>query len=43
VLNTVFILSENVQDQGQIIGRIWPFLEQSVNRTAYMGKAEQNR
>jgi len=30
-LNTVFILSENVQDQGQIIGCILPFLEPAEN------------
>jgi len=54
VLNTVCILSENVQDQGQIIGRILPFLEPAENyiynptrtfseRMAYMSEAEQNR
>jgi hypothetical protein len=47
-------LSENIQDQGQIIGRILPFLEPAENyiynptqtfseRMAYMSEAEQNR
>ena len=40
MLNTVCILSENVQDQGQIIGRILPFLEPAENYMEYTIRLE---